>query len=88
MHNQPGGPIFGPMLEEIERRFFTRTPVLNPSGSVREQIINCRHCALEIRYDDNNHEQAEGASALFHKHLLVSHADLLKAQDPLTIDKL
>lgn len=88
MEKKPGGPIFGPMLDEIERRFFTRTRVLNPDRSVWEQIINCRHCALEIRYDDNNHEQAQGAADVFLKHLRVRHPDLLKAQDPLTVDKL
>lgn len=88
MQNEPGGPIFGPMLAEIEARFFTRTRVLNPDRTKYEQIINCRHCALEIRYDDNEHEQAQGAAEVFLKHLRTNHADLLKAQAPILVDKL
>lgn len=82
----PGGPIFGPLLSELEQRFFTRTPIANLTARV--QIISCRHCNLEMQYDDNDHEQAAGAAELFLKHLRVRHADVLKQQAPLFIDKL
>lgn len=76
------------MLAQLERQWFTITPVLNPARNVREMLISCKHCNYQSRHDDNDQEQAAGAAAVFLKHLKTNHADLLKRENTLSVELL
>jgi len=80
--NERPTPI-GTMLKELEERFYVVTRIIG--GRTR---ISCRHCNLEIEYDEADHEQAAHGAAAYLAHLKKNHAKLLSKPMQIELDKL
>lgn len=73
------------MLKQLEVKFFTVIPIVNEPGKL---MIQCKHCNLELTFNDDNHDEAQHAAALYLAHLKKLHKNLLTQSLQVEIDKL